>query len=150
MGLPGSGVKHFMPLVGWGDFNVISNEEEKFGGLDFDPMKAVNFNQCISACALSEIRCMGSRFTWWNGRVEEYYIFKRLDRVMCNQNFWDFLLNYLVTHLIRQGSDHALLHLVCNSKLEIVVKPFKFLNYYTKHSDFKKIIKDNWRVHFKG
>lgn len=34
-------------LVG-GDFNVITNEEEKLRGLEFDPVEAIDFNQCIS------------------------------------------------------------------------------------------------------
>lgn len=55
-----------------------------------------------------------------------------------------------MTNLIRQGFDHAPLYLLCNLKLEAIVKPFKFLNFWTKHPEFKKIIKDNWTVDFKG
>lgn len=68
----------------------------------------------------------------------------------CNQRFGDLFLNYLVTHLIRQGSDHAPLYLLCNLEVETIVKPFKFLNFWTKHPDFKNLVKENWRVESKG
>lgn len=97
-------------LVG-GDFNIICNDEKKFGGLEFDQIEAIDFNQCISNYALTEIRCTGSQFTWWNGCIEDQCIFERLDRVFYNQEFGVLAPNCLVTHLIRQGSNYAPLHL---------------------------------------
>lgn len=67
-------------LVG-GDFNVILDEGEKQGGLEFTPYEAQDFSQCINKCALLEMRVVGRKFTWWNGRIEDQCIFKRLDRV---------------------------------------------------------------------
>uniref|UniRef100_M1AL69 RNA-directed DNA polymerase (Reverse transcriptase); Ribonuclease H n=1 Tax=Solanum tuberosum TaxID=4113 RepID=M1AL69_SOLTU len=55
-----------------------------------------------------------------------------------------------VHHLIRQGSDHAPLHLICKSAEEIMVKPFRFLNFWRKHKNFKKIVAENWTVEFAG
>ncbi|KAG5631919.1 hypothetical protein H5410_003636 [Solanum commersonii] len=43
-----------------------------------------------------------------------------------------------VHHLIRQGLDHTPLHVKCNSDQEPVSMPFKFLNFWTKHVEFKK------------
>jgi len=55
------------------------------------------------------------------------------------------LRNIEVQHLIRQGSDHAPLHVVCNTSQEHVIKPFRFLNFWTKHENFKKLIADVWQ-----
>ncbi|WMV41297.1 hypothetical protein MTR67_034682 [Solanum verrucosum] len=55
-----------------------------------------------------------------------------------------------VQHLIRQGSDHAPLHMICNSEEEPAIRPFRFLNFWSKHKQFKKIVVDNWRVDFTG
>ncbi|KAG5629570.1 hypothetical protein H5410_001287 [Solanum commersonii] len=96
------------------------------------------------------VGCTGSRFTWWNGRIERECIFKRLDRILGNQEFFNRLPTSAVQHLVRQGSDHAPLHLVCNSEEELVVKPFKFLNFWTKYLDFKKVIEENWKIDFVG
>ncbi|XP_059301818.1 uncharacterized protein LOC132053727 [Lycium ferocissimum] len=48
-----------------------------------------------------------------------------------------------VTHLIRHGSDHAPLHLECNSNAHHIVKSFKFLNFWTKHHTFMEVVKEN-------
>ncbi|KAG5571324.1 hypothetical protein H5410_061090 [Solanum commersonii] len=66
------------------------------------------FACCIGSCDLSDIKFIGNSFTWWNGRVNEECIFKRLDRVIVNQA----LLLYLVilaynTYL---GLDLIMLH----------------------------------------
>ncbi|XP_075086274.1 uncharacterized protein LOC142168985 [Nicotiana tabacum] len=49
-----------------------------------------------------------------------------------------------VEHLIKYGSDHAPLLLSCNINTVQVKKPFKFLNFRTKHESFLKVVKDNW------
>ncbi|XP_049368194.1 uncharacterized protein LOC125833087 [Solanum verrucosum] len=55
-----------------------------------------------------------------------------------------------VHHLIKQGSDHTPLHVRCNSDQEPVSRPFKFLNFWTKHVNFKKIVEENWRNQVEG
>ncbi|XP_019241533.1 PREDICTED: uncharacterized protein LOC109221510 [Nicotiana attenuata] len=59
-------------LVG-GDFNVIWDEEEKFGGLPVHINEVDDFRHCINTCNLSDLGFKGSIFTWWNGRAEEDY-----------------------------------------------------------------------------
>ncbi|KAG5583445.1 hypothetical protein H5410_054072 [Solanum commersonii] len=103
----------------------------------------MDFNQCINKCALSEVKSSGSKFTWWNGRIDGECIFKKLDRVLCNQEFEQILPTSKVHHLIRQGSDHAPLHFICNSE-ESIIRPFKFLNFWTKHPKFRKVAHRFW------
>ncbi|XP_019262022.1 PREDICTED: uncharacterized protein LOC109239885 [Nicotiana attenuata] len=73
-------------LVG-GDFNVIWDEEEKFGGLPVHINEIDDFRHCINTCNLFDLGFKGSIFTWWNGRAEEDCIFKRLDRCLANSEF---------------------------------------------------------------
>ncbi|KAG5631132.1 hypothetical protein H5410_002849 [Solanum commersonii] len=72
-------------LVG-GDFNVIMNEEEKLGGFPFTQVESLDFAQCVNNCTITKLKDKGSKFTWWNGRIEYACIFKRLDRVIGNQD----------------------------------------------------------------
>uniref|UniRef100_A0A0V0IHV1 Putative ovule protein n=1 Tax=Solanum chacoense TaxID=4108 RepID=A0A0V0IHV1_SOLCH len=130
-------------LVG-GDFNTILNESEKLGGLPVTQSEVTDFAQCICTCALNEIKFTGSCYTWWNGRIEEASIFKRLDRVFGNNDFFSLLPNSETHHLIRQGSDHAPLHVICNTNQEQTVKPFRFLNFWTKHKEFSGIVAAVW------
>ncbi|KAF3662671.1 plasmodesmata callose-binding protein 3 [Capsicum annuum] len=66
----------------------------------------------------SEDGLAGSTFTWWNGRIEEDCIFKRLDRVFGNTEFMQTLPNSEAHRLIRQGSNHAHLYVICNASQE--------------------------------
>ncbi|KAH0776264.1 hypothetical protein KY290_007675 [Solanum tuberosum] len=139
-----------LPWLVGGDFNVILNDEEKQGGLDFTQSKALDFSQCVNNCALTELKYTGSKFTWWNGRIEGKCIFKRLDIILRNQEFFNRMPTSEVQHLVRQGSHYAPFYLICRSDEEPAVQPFKFLNLWTKHPDFKKIIEENWKIDFVG
>ncbi|KAH0664977.1 hypothetical protein KY285_026183 [Solanum tuberosum] len=99
-----------VPWVIGGDFNVIKNDSEKLGGLPVIQQEVADFVQCINNCALTEIQFSGSVYTWLNGRTEEECIFKRLDRVFGNEEFHQKFAHTEVQHLIREGCDHAPLH----------------------------------------
>ncbi|XP_049386883.1 uncharacterized protein LOC125851138, partial [Solanum stenotomum] len=98
------------PWMIGGDFNVCLNEEEKLGGLAFTQQEAMDFAQCISSCALLEVPFTGTRYTWWNGRIEDDYILKRLDKILVNHDFSTAFPAIGVQHFIRQGSDPVPLH----------------------------------------
>jgi len=40
--------------------------------------------------------------------------------------------------------------MICNSEEEPTIRPFRFLNFWSKHQQFKKIVADNWSVDFIG
>ncbi|KAH0672993.1 hypothetical protein KY290_025274 [Solanum tuberosum] len=103
-------------------------------------MEAIEFALCISSYALTEVKLSGSKYTWWNGRIDEACIFKRLDRILVNALFTEELPSSEVHHLIRHGSDHAHLHMICDIEDEPV----------TKHHQFKEVVQQHWRIEFVG
>ncbi|XP_019241851.1 PREDICTED: uncharacterized protein LOC109221873 [Nicotiana attenuata] len=111
-------------LVG-GDFNVIWDEEEKFGGLPVHINEVDDFRHCINTCNLSDLGFKGSIFTWWNGRAEEDCIFKRLDRCLANSEFQQTFPGLEVQHLPKIGSDHSPMQLKCDIETPPVQKPFR-------------------------
>lgn len=96
----------------------------------------MDFATYVNVCSLNELRFHDSSYTWWNGRIEEDCNFKRLDIVLVNNEFLQILPNSEVHHFIRQGSDHAPLHVVCDATQDQIVKPFRFLNLWDKYEDF--------------
>ncbi|XP_019256398.1 PREDICTED: uncharacterized protein LOC109234797 [Nicotiana attenuata] len=48
------------------------------------------------------------------------------------------------------GSDHAPLLMSCGEEAMKFVKPFKFLNFWTKHEAFLEVVKQNWIADFIG
>ncbi|XP_016454374.2 uncharacterized protein LOC107778605 [Nicotiana tabacum] len=80
-----------LPWLVGGDFNVIWDEEEKFGGLPVSLNEINDFRHCISTCNLGDPAFRGSIYMWWNRRGEDDCIFKRLDRCLGNielQHVW--------------------------------------------------------------
>ncbi|XP_060216785.1 uncharacterized protein LOC132644224 [Lycium barbarum] len=67
------------------DFNAITSEDEKFGGLPVTINEIQDFRGCIQNCGISYLGFSGSKFTWWNGQSGDDRIFKRLDRCLGNQ-----------------------------------------------------------------
>ncbi|KAG5616263.1 hypothetical protein H5410_016087 [Solanum commersonii] len=98
-------------------------------------------------CDFQEVNTLG-------GMVElkrnAFLKFKRLDLVLVNQDFMNLFPPSEVQHLIRQGSDHAPLNLICNSKEEHSIKHFRFLNFWIRHHQFKDIVTQNWKIDFAG
>ncbi|XP_019257607.1 PREDICTED: uncharacterized protein LOC109235809 [Nicotiana attenuata] len=134
-------------LVG-GDFNVIWDEEEKFGGLPVSLNEVDEYRHCINTCNLTDLGFKGSIFTWWNGRAEEDWIFKRLDRCFANMEFQQLFPGLEVTHLPKIGSDRCPIYLKFDIEATPIKKPFRFLNFWVKHDSFKAVLKANWQADF--
>nr|XP_009596645.1 uncharacterized protein LOC104092693 [Nicotiana tomentosiformis] len=130
-----------LPWVVGGDFNVILNEEEKIGGLPVYTPEYEDFAFCINSCGLFDNGYKGSPFTWWNGRPNAECIFKRLDKILVNMQFQTFFPITEVEHLIRTNSDHAPLLMCCRDQTLQFAKPFRFLNFWTKHQSFLEIVR---------
>ncbi|KAH0776301.1 hypothetical protein KY290_007712 [Solanum tuberosum] len=109
-----------------------------------------DFNHCINVCNLEDQGFTGSKFTWWNDRTAEDCIFKRLDRILCNNEVNNIFPKIEVEQLTKSGSDHSPLLLKCSSSNERVVKPFRFLNFWLKEESFKEVVAQNWKAEFEG
>lgn len=69
-----------VPWVCGGDFNVITNKEEKLGGIPYNIIKNLEFIGVIEACGLMDLGFSGPKFTLSNQRI-----CKRLEIVMSNK-----------------------------------------------------------------
>ncbi|XP_019235622.1 PREDICTED: uncharacterized protein LOC109215952 [Nicotiana attenuata] len=105
-----------MPWMVGGDFNVVLHEDKKIGGLPMYPLDYEDFAFCINSSGLFDLGYKGSSFTWWNGRPNAEYIFKRLDRILVNLSFQNHFPTIEIEHLIRNGSDHAPLFMSCGEQ----------------------------------
>ncbi|XP_019234736.1 PREDICTED: uncharacterized protein LOC109215176 [Nicotiana attenuata] len=139
-----------IPWIVAGDFNVIWDDEENFGGFPVSLNEVNDFRHCVNTCNLIDLGFKGSIFTWWNGRAEDDCIFKRLDRCLANLEFQQMFPTIEVNHLSKTGSDHSPMLLTCSSDAIPIKKAFRFLNFWIKHPNFKNMVKDNWRVDFVG
>ncbi|KAG5571418.1 hypothetical protein H5410_061184 [Solanum commersonii] len=93
-----------------------------------------------------DINFKGSLFTWWNGRIDDACIFKRLDKIVLNQAFLGLMGRVELDHLARVGFDHAPLPLTCGGQSRYFFRPFKFLKFWIEEEDFKDVVKQNWTL----
>lgn len=107
-----------------------------------------DFLYCIESNELDHVQFKGSPFTWWNGRTCSDNIFERLDKILVISVFQDHFNVMEVEHLPRIGSDHAPFLFSCDNRDNRFIKPFRFLNFWTKHRGFKEIVRLNWDDEF--
>ncbi|XP_075074578.1 uncharacterized protein LOC142162156 [Nicotiana tabacum] len=137
-----------LPWLVGGDFNVIWDEEEKFGGLPVHINETDDFRHCINTCNLFDLGFKGSIFTWWNERAEEDCIFKRLDRCLRNMELQQFWPGLEINHLSKIGSDHSPMQIKCNPNSGPTKKAFRFMNLWIKNDSFLEVVKEHWQADF--
>ncbi|XP_060182462.1 uncharacterized protein LOC132612146 [Lycium barbarum] len=93
---------------------------------------------------------LGSPFTWWNRRAGEDCIFKRLDRILVNNQLQEWFGNLQMEHLSRTGSDHAPLLLTAGEQVQQFSKPFRFLKFWIDHESFLYTVEQHWSTDFVG
>ncbi|KAG5604805.1 hypothetical protein H5410_026297 [Solanum commersonii] len=90
-----------------GDFNVITDIDEKLGGIPYNMRKSLEFIGVIEACGLMDLGFNGPKFTWSNQRGINFRIWKRLDRAMVNDSWLQNMPHTCITYLPSVGSDHC-------------------------------------------
>lgn len=67
-----------LPWCTVGDFNVISNIEEKLGGVPYNMQKSFEFSSVAYACGLIDQGNNGHSFTWSNLRGINSRVWKKI------------------------------------------------------------------------
>lgn len=133
-----------------GDFNVIVDAEEKEGGKPYRIDKRFDFINCIEDCGVQDVGFVGNTHTWYNNRDAPDTIWKRLDRVLYNSEWFDLFNKTYVTHLARTCSDHTPLLVQFSNCEDEFSRYFKFLNTWTDHPQFHDVVKKVWEEECHG
>lgn len=98
---------------------------------------------------LQDAGYFGSPFTWCDNRGP-ISIWKRLDRVLINVE-WFLCFDYTtVNHLPSIGSDRSSLLINLDKEDSTPIKFFKFLNLWVEHKDFLSVIQQAWEENIYG
>ena len=127
-----------LPMLAMGDFNEVFNENERKGGVGCAGSME-EFRRWAGDMCLSDLDLHGRKFTWSRGRSSS-----RIDRMLVEaewvMKFPDMKLKALPSKL----SDHSPLFLEISSQGRNP-KPFRCLDAWFTHPDFKKIVQQEWR-----
>lgn len=123
-----------------GDFNTIIGAHEHYGALNPARPPIIDFQNWTDSNDLLHIHTRGATYTWDNGRSGRRHVKRRLDRVVCNQNFLDPCSSVACNTLIKLRSDHYPLQFEFKTDENSFTSSFKFLNMWTQHKDCKAVI----------
>ncbi|XP_019233788.1 PREDICTED: uncharacterized protein LOC109214330 [Nicotiana attenuata] len=126
-----------LPWYITGDFNCIIDLSEKQGGNLHRMSKSMPMIQFIMDCDLIDPGFSGSQFTWCNGWSPNRRVWKRLDRVLVNQEWMNIYDSTNVNHLVRTCSDHSPLLTIAKNTSQPTIKYFRFLDFWTNENGFK-------------
>ncbi|KAK9045242.1 hypothetical protein V6N11_059129 [Hibiscus sabdariffa] len=127
-----------------GDSNVMSSQEEKLGGMLFDPNHARDFFEFIDTMGLLDIPISGGTFTWSNQRSDDEAILEKLDRVLCSSN-WNISFPKAVAMLdIATGSDHDPIIVLLKDLNRKCMREFKFESKWLLKRICTTTVQDSW------
>ncbi|KAG7579199.1 hypothetical protein ISN45_Aa03g033600 [Arabidopsis thaliana x Arabidopsis arenosa] len=135
------------PVIVGGDFNTIVRVDERAGGSGRLSADSLKFGDWINAESLIDMGFKGNKFTWRRGKVQQNFVAKRLDRILCCPHARLKWQEATVSHLPFLASDHAPLYLqlsprgTCNPSR----RPFRFEAAWLSHGSFKELLESSWR-----
>lgn len=132
-----------IPWIISGDFNTYLSLDEHDGRTTPPLRHLQDFSQCVDVCGLQDMPFVGSPFTWSRG-TGQGRVRRRLDRHLCTVAFTELFVNISVQHLSRTTSDHSPMLLKCSTTVERVHVPFRYINAWANHSDFKSYVQQQW------
>ncbi|XP_057774769.1 uncharacterized protein LOC130993749 [Salvia miltiorrhiza] len=128
-----------------GDFNAVKGAHERKSTCLPNATSCTEFGDFISASGMIESNTTGLFFTWYGRRNMPSHVESVLDRCLFSNDFAD-LWDSLNTHVLpRFTSDHSPLIFQCFERAAIKHRPFKFLNMWLVHQDFRDFVKNSWK-----
>ena len=123
-----------------GDFNLITNAEDKNNGILNRAMMG-RFRRLINELELKELPLQGRKFTWSNQQESPTLV--KLDRVFCSSEWENLFPNCLLQSGASDGSDHCPLLLGLHD-----VQPrkarFHFESFWCKLEGFQDAVETAW------
>jgi exonuclease III len=130
------------PWICFGDFNVVVEESEKFGGQRGSNSTPSYLKDLLFDLGAIDLGFAGAKYTWWNKRWGKNAIKERLDRAICNSGWRTQFPKASVFHLEATNSDHAPLLIDSNPKEEFLLRPFRFEAMWTRDPRCGGVVKE--------
>ncbi|XP_074266397.1 uncharacterized protein LOC141589661 [Silene latifolia] len=136
-------------MVG-GDLNNILYPNERLGGVEVSLADVKPFQDCLHHCDLSDIKAIGSFFTWNNKHDLETLVYSRFDRCLINDDWVNVFLESYAYFMPKGSFDHCP-YVVYPHRKPVTRKPnFKYFNMWRLDANFKQVISEGWDKEVKG
>jgi len=128
------------PWLLLGDFNLITNSEDKNSGTVNRAMMG-RFRRLISDLELKDLPLLGRKFTWSNRQDSPTLV--KLDRVLCSLEWEQMFPNCMLQSGATEGSDHCPLILGLNDVYPGKAR-FHFEGFWTSLEGFQDVVAAAW------
>ncbi|XP_056691612.1 uncharacterized protein [Spinacia oleracea] len=127
------------PWIVCGDFNCVMALDERIGA----PVRhrdIVDVSNCMHACGMEDIKCVGNLFTWNNKQQGNNRVFSKIDRFMANQA-WQTCFPVAEVCFMPEGLfDHSPGLLSVFPRDDGGKKPFKYFTTWKSSNVFSDIV----------
>ncbi|GAV70804.1 Exo_endo_phos domain-containing protein [Cephalotus follicularis] len=131
------------PWLILGDFNVTRYHHEHSNKVPTS-LAMRDFNDCLNDIEVEDLQQTGILFSWNNNRTGRESIGKKLDRPLGNWHWFKMWGNSSADFQSPGVSDHTpiCIHLSVQDSSR---RPFKVLNFWSKHDEFLPLVRRLWR-----
>ncbi|XP_021851169.2 uncharacterized protein [Spinacia oleracea] len=137
------------PWIVCGDLNCIMALDERIGA----PVRhsdIVDVRNCMHACGMEDIKCVGNLFTWNNKQQGSSRVFSKIDRILANHAWQSCFSAAKVCFMLEGYFDHSSGLLSMYPRDDGGKKPFKYLTMWKSSAVFSYTIQKAWNTQIIG
>lgn len=126
--------------------------EDRIWGCPVQEMEYHDLKMMTNVTGLFEHNTHGNHHTWSNKHTNEI-VYSKMDRVICNMEWYLKYPNSEIQIMPLHISDHAPLKVVIDPNIPSKKRTqarFKFLNFLVDEADFTDVVRDNWNTKIIG
>ena len=127
------------PWISLGDFNVVLDPHEIFGGNSGRDLGAIEFSNLVNYACLQDLRYTGLFFTWSNSSTR-----RKLDRALVNPGWLESFPTASANFLPPGISDHSPIVVNVLAHHRKKGMPFKFYNCWASLEHFPAVVQNVW------
>lgn len=131
------------PWMVGGHFNMVQYIDECFGSTPH-ALPSWEFSDIIMDYDLHDLvfSFFGSSYTWCGSSLP--LLWKRLDQVIINSEWYNSFLIDKLEHLSKESSDHLPLLFTFNHDSACPLGGFRFQNMWLNHPNFRNVFMNSW------
>ncbi|XP_058777013.1 uncharacterized protein LOC131651366 [Vicia villosa] len=144
------GISISKPWIIIGDFNNVLRSDDRIEGSEVHEFEYRDLEYLMESLGLFEHDTKGPHFTWSNKHADGL-IYSRIDRALCNRQWFTKYQDSVIEILQPHISDHSPLKLSLETTtVSLHRRRFQFLNVVIENPEYMEQLKNSWQQEIVG